>query len=160
MSHFATLVLINKEDLTEDGNANPAIDCLLAPFNEGIEVDGYEEDCYCVNGTASRDARDMAEIEYGKGVSELREEFWAIEEEGRKAWDEFTKDFQAIQDRLMKEHKLYNKADEDCEECEGTGTRTSTYNPDSQWDWYQIGGRWTGYYSNYDPATDPKNIEV
>jgi hypothetical protein len=22
----------------------------------------------------------------------------------------------------------------------------STYNPDSKWDWYQLGGRWTGYF--------------
>lgn len=28
------------------------------------------------------------------------------------------------------------------------------------WDWYQIGGRWTGVWSGYDPQTDPKNIEV
>lgn len=29
---------------------------------------------------------------------------------------------------------------------------------DSQWDWYQIGGRWTGTFSGYDPETDPANI--
>ena len=28
------------------------------------------------------------------------------------------------------------------------------------WDWYQIGGRWTGVLSNYDPREDPNNIEV
>jgi len=22
----------------------------------------------------------------------------------------------------------------------------STYNPNSKWDWYQVGGRWTGYF--------------
>lgn len=28
------------------------------------------------------------------------------------------------------------------------------------WDWYQIGGRWTGAHSpDYDPSTDPANIE-
>lgn len=26
------------------------------------------------------------------------------------------------------------------------------------WDWFQIGGRWTGVFSDYDPNTDPKNI--
>lgn len=24
--------------------------------------------------------------------------------------------------------------------------RLSTYNPESRWDWYQVGGRWTGYF--------------
>lgn len=27
------------------------------------------------------------------------------------------------------------------------------------WDWYQIGGRWTGVLDGYDPETDPANIE-
>ena len=27
------------------------------------------------------------------------------------------------------------------------------------WDWWQIGGRWTGLFTGYDPDTDPKNIE-
>jgi len=26
------------------------------------------------------------------------------------------------------------------------------------WDWYQVGGRWTGFYSEYDPEKDPRNI--
>lgn len=29
----------------------------------------------------------------------------------------------------------------------------------SLWDWYVIGGRWTGVLDNYDPRKDPKNIE-
>lgn len=28
------------------------------------------------------------------------------------------------------------------------------------WDWYQIGGRWTGALDGYDPELDPRNIEV
>lgn len=28
------------------------------------------------------------------------------------------------------------------------------------WDWFQIGGRWTGHFDGYDPHTDPDNIEV
>lgn len=26
------------------------------------------------------------------------------------------------------------------------------------WDWYQIGGRWTGVWAEYDPEKDPRNI--
>ena len=32
-------------------------------------------------------------------------------------------------------------------------------NPDGHWDWFQIGGRWTGHLSDYDPEKDPANIE-
>lgn len=43
----------------------------------------------------------------------------------------------------------YNKekgARPDCDECHGTGTRMSTYNPRSKWDWYSLGGRWKGTF--------------
>jgi hypothetical protein len=46
--------------------------------------------------------------------------------------------------------------------CLGTGTVMSTYNENSKWDWFVIGGRWAGYFageSGYDPATDPRNFE-
>jgi hypothetical protein len=33
-------------------------------------------------------------------------------------------------------------------------------NPDGLWDWYQIGGRWTGTFDGYDPETDPANLET
>lgn len=35
----------------------------------------------------------------------------------------------------------------------------STTNQQSKWDWWQIGGRWTGWLGNYDPTTDPENFE-
>lgn len=28
------------------------------------------------------------------------------------------------------------------------------------WDWYQIGGRWTGTFDGYDPGKDPDNLET
>ena len=28
------------------------------------------------------------------------------------------------------------------------------------WDWYQIGGRWTGALDGYDPETDPANLKT
>lgn len=36
----------------------------------------------------------------------------------------------------------------DCEHCSNTF-----------WDWWQIGGRWTGTHDGYDPEKDPQNIE-
>ncbi len=32
-------------------------------------------------------------------------------------------------------------------------------NEDGVWDWYQVGGRWTGFYSEYDPEDDPRNVD-
>jgi hypothetical protein len=35
-----------------------------------------------------------------------------------------------------------------------------TENDDGWWDWWQVGGRWTGVWSEYNPTTDPANIET
>lgn len=32
--------------------------------------------------------------------------------------------------------------------------------PEKHWDWWQIGGRWTGVLSGYDPTADPQNQET
>lgn len=39
-----------------------------------------------------------------------------------------------------------------CEDCAGTGTAQSTYNPLSKWDWWEIGGRWSGAINGSDVA--------
>lgn len=33
------------------------------------------------------------------------------------------------------------------------------HNENGKWDWYQLGGRWTGVWSDYDPEKDPANHE-
>lgn len=33
-------------------------------------------------------------------------------------------------------------------------------NPNGQWDWWRLGGRWTGIWSNYEPRKDPANYET
>lgn len=41
------------------------------------------------------------------------------------------------------------------------GPHEENYDGDERigvWDWYQIGGRWTGHFDSYDPTTDPANI--
>ena len=51
-----------------------------------------------------------------------------------------------LSDKYFAEDHDKNKSDPKCEECHGNGVVLSTYNPDSQWDWYQIGGRWFGQF--------------
>ena len=48
----------------------------------------------------------------------------------------------------------------DCEDCNGSGTKVTTYNPASKWDWYQVGGRWEGkLVEGYDAKDDIRNYE-
>lgn len=47
----------------------------------------------------------------------------------------------------------------DCTTCLGTGIEMHTYNDAGQWDWWQIGGRWSGTLTGYNPARDMSNEE-
>ncbi len=54
----------------------------------------------------------------------------------------------------------YNEALE-LEPCREEGEPDKIYwcNPEGRWDWYQIGGRWTGKWDDYDPEEDPANAK-
>ena len=46
--------------------------------------------------------------------------------------------------------------------CGGTGTYRSTYNPNAQWDWWVVGGRWNGWLAppEAQPEKNPDNWET
>jgi len=62
-------------------------------------------------------------------------------------------------EHLVVEHKTYGEPEPD-----GTYD-TYGWNPRGVWDWFTVGGRWTGRLARlvtgqpYDPSTDPANIE-
>jgi hypothetical protein len=68
--------------------------------------------------------------------------------ENELPWQDFSSRYHQLYNKYREEHPDTDKFNPDCEECEGKGIRISTYNPDSQWDWYRIGGRWDGYISD------------
>ncbi|MBS1722540.1 MAG: hypothetical protein JSS66_05975 [Armatimonadetes bacterium] len=51
---------------------------------------------------------------------------------------------------------------EDESGCAGTGEYETTYNPQSKWDWYVVGGRWNGWLApeGKKPEDDPDNWET
>lgn len=59
-------------------------------------------------------------------------------------WQKYSKQFFTDRDAWDKQFNASWtwKHDPECEDCHGTGTLTSTYNPESKWDWWEIGGRW------------------
>jgi hypothetical protein len=165
MSHFYTMVLIpNTVDVES------AVDNLLAPYSENPKVKAYQETCWCVEHNARNRAEEIADRKFGTFDS-LREEFgrtytravgvsndeayWAEQE----AWSKLIRPRVNMVEELSREFLMDAEPDPNCEECKGTGSYTSTYNPKAKWDWYQIGGRWTGVLDNYNPEKDPKNQE-
>lgn len=149
MSHFVTTVLIPLSTPSEF--VESAVAALLAPFDENIEVEEYPTDCYCLDNIARRAGMAAADKEIGI-FSELRERYWALPETERPEWTAYIAPYEAAAARVEQSHPLYQKPDPDCEDCQGTGTRLTTYNPDSQWDWWVIGGRWEGWMSQTNSA--------
>lgn len=146
---------------------------LLAPYCEELEADPYQRECWCLGRTARREARDTAAKVTGKTIDDLRgklrsekqEKFGTndyrelvkeMSKEERdeyigtvlawedKRWSELLAPLEAEEEKAYRAHPLYDKPNQECDECKGTGTYESTYNPKSKWDWWSYGGRWDG----------------
>lgn len=136
MSHFIVLVFTKK-----DGRD---VDELLAPYDENIVMAPY--------------------VKYTRqqAIDEVRRE---IENYKNSTYAEYLKDPVAYEAKCNnQEHinylknkfpKKLNWTDDECYEDEkqwfdddmvdSNGDLLSTYNPNSKWDWYVVGGRWSGY---------------
>ena len=147
MSHFCVLVLSpNKVDLRL---AETFIKTQLAPYDENIKVPEYDRKCSCSEYRVRKEATDYANSKID--INTLRVEFEQKVKQlgvGELLWSEFTSEWFNIRENFEKQHPLYGKSNPECVECKGTGIYKSTYNPNSKWDWYQIGGRYTGLISN------------
>lgn len=152
MSHFAVLVI------TPNGTEAEAED-LLAPYSENLKVEPYDKACWCVGMNARKSVRHKVEqempIEKARTKFNEREDVKRIFAESTAAgnygfsqeiddlWDvEFVRPFEAREAELLDAHPGKDAADPECDECNGTGIENTTYNPNSKWDWYSLGGRW------------------
>jgi len=120
MSHYTVLVV------TEDGDYEKA----LEPFDENLEVEPYVEETkeQIIERLKQRKKRYDEEIAKG-GIYDWFEKYY-----GQVNWD----DNESI-------YSAYRKIEED-EDFDESGNKLSTYNPNSKWDWYQLGGRWGGSF--------------
>ncbi len=132
MSHY-TVAVISRTGTEEE------IEELLAPFDEDLEVESY--------------------------IYRTKEE---IIERGRKNHEEVLKEIQSFEKEKLNNiltnpsydwyrRILEAKNDEDFYDIEvdtdivdEDGNEYSTYNPESRWDWWEIGGRWHESLRDYD----------
>lgn len=118
MSHYTVAVISKK------GNYEKA----LAPFSEHIEVAPY---IY----------QTKAEI-----IKELRNDYIKAKkraDEGHSSWFDHLNivyDFSADDETLFQAYK--KRYQEDGTLFDENDNQLSTYNPQSKWDWYVVGGRW------------------
>lgn len=187
MSHYTCLVIMPKGLTMETPRAviDAEVEKLLAPFDENTTVDEYDRPCHCIGARARNEAGETAAKELDTSWEKLRdafnteeiqrlrkkslklgeyekisdEEAQAAEGECQRRWQSHTQPLRELEKKRRKEHPLFQKPDPECDECHGSGTTRSTYNPNSKWDWYCVGGRWGGALLGLDPEENPKNKE-
>ena len=188
MSHFSVVVLVPRNTPKDREAVQAAVGELLAPYDENINVPEYDKKCYCVGRKAQEEAGKAADKKYGT-IDQLRSTFWKThkplemplidretsrddekelwteynkkEKENDKAWRKHIAPWEKMSEAEFKKHPGKDKPAPKCEECKGKGVSKSTYNPKSKWDWWVIGGRFTGGFTpEYEPGKDPQNIET
>ena len=148
MSHYMVMAIIK-------AGSKDTVEELLAPYDENMEVPEY------VAKTREELMEDMRErCRHAAECAKAVESVSHLPEDEREAaynklfdgWPWFHYTFTASEcfrtyaaadgssdDEVW---KLVEADNEDCLDAEGN--RISTYNPDSKWDWYELGGRYSG----------------
>ena len=184
MSHFMTVVILPSG--SKDVNL---LDGILAPYSANIAVNPYMSDCYCIGALAHEEVLSRVEsvfctiselrAEFAKTIRPviypLGHELAGISKQAKRKtyqkfvdrerqldeeWDQFIKEPSEFYYNELAEHPLKDAPNPECKlGCGGTGKVATTRNPKSKWDWYESGGRYTGFFSeDYDPEEDPVNI--
>lgn len=168
MSHFTVGVIV-PGPADDEFDAEAAVDEPLAPFNENSDVEPYRD--YLDEGDEAR-MLDYYRRETLKGLlGEVTEEeadtgVLGDEPQPPKPGTVDGMSEEEVAAKLVELGHPFTREDlpgkmEDWRGCEGGIEEdgrlyaVSTYNPDSKWDWYQVGGRWSGMFGEGKPDYAP-----
>lgn len=110
----------------------------MRPWDENLDVKPYRQDYETYDDKTAEEA-------YKDALA------WDAEERCREHFEGDKEDMKAVL-------KWYTGLD--LEQDEEGWYYMSTANPDGEWDWWQIGGRWSGVWTGYEPTEDPANKET
>ena len=136
MSHFAVYVFTR-----EDGRD---VEDLLAPYDENIICAPYvqytREQAIAKTRAKIEEYKNTTYAEYLKDPQVYKEKHNLSDDNAHLIYlrDEFPKKFNWSDDECYEDVKQYFNDDM----IDENGNLLSTYNPDSKWDWYEVGGRW------------------
>ena len=135
MSHFSVAVFHREDQDVED---------LLAPYDENIVVAPYIK--YTREQAIAKTRRDIEEYKNGLYARYLADPEGYAKDCSNEAHLEYLREGFP---------KKMNWTDEECyqdvayyyddEDKDEEGNLYSTYNPNSKWDWYVVGGRWSNF---------------
>lgn len=113
MSHYTVAVITDK--LNKIGE-------MLAPYSENMEVEPYVDETKeaIINSAKERKERVLQRKEKGEELDKYDIEY-----------------LNANTDEELYKLQIYEN-----ESYDKNGNHLTTYNPNSKWDWYEIGGRW------------------
>lgn len=140
MSHFAVYVFTK-----ENGKS---VDELLAPYNECIEYAPYVQ--YTKEQAVEKVKKEIEDYKNSPLYKEYLLDPKAYKEKHNNLdhikylEEEFPKKLKWTDDECYE----YMKAWYENDMVDKNGNLLSTYNPNSKWDWYEIGGRWDGELIN------------
>lgn len=146
MSHFTVSVI------TKPGQS---VDDLLAPYDEGLEVEPYiyRTKAEMIERFRNRNAELRKDMESYKkdpeGYCKEHGVYWNTGGSGTKLNDYWVKRL-SYDDKSDEEIYTYLREDTDDKDYDEEGNELSTDNPNSKWDWYQIGGRWSSTFKTKD----------
>ena len=136
MTHFTVGIIVPSHELS---NLQSFIAEQMAPYDENLEVEPYVS--YSVEKAKADLTRDSTRLER---IIERQDANYNLE----KCQELIEKLRVTTPEDKFREYVEYHKHfDED-------GDPISTYNPDSKWDWYVIGGRWDGWINERDTSSE------
>ena len=147
MSHFTVGVVI--PGTYKEYELYDAVEKALAPFDEKIEMEPYiEEYKFDIIGRLKREKEEIVSL--AELLLSDENEFDRVYPRYNKGW---IKDrYETIKDmtdmQLYEEETKYHKSDGNIDD---DGNILSTYNPESKWDYWLIGGRWSNLVATRDP---------
>ncbi len=154
MSHFAVAVFTNKRTTVEE---------LLEPYDEGLAVDKYLK--YTKAQLIENARRELEETRTTTYAEYLQNPTAYLEKVCHG--DAQNKHYQFLSSEFM---KRYNETDEQILQRELSyyeddmqdqdGNVYSTYNPDSKWDWYECGGRFSDMLIDSDNGEKADELPV
>ena len=136
MTHFTVGIIVPSHELS---NLQAFIAEQMAPYDESTEVEPYVS--YSVEQAQADLTRDITRFER---IIERQDANYNLE----KCQEHLEKLRVTTPDEKYREYVEYH------EHFNGKGEPTSTYNPESKWDWYVIGGRWDGWINDRDTSNN------
>lgn len=170
MSHYSVIV-ITPDSIVRGGSVDAYVERLMLPYSENTEVPEYEDDCECVWDTHDYGKSQDFDLWYREGhkkpddIKDKLKEITGVDPNDQPdlaplySWirsdDEL---FSACNAWLVKQVTEIKKVGvEDCEVCDGTRRRMTTWNKVATWDWYRIGGRWDGSLFGHEQLEEPED---